>query len=158
MVCVGILLDSDVLFGERPVKRSRRSGTHFMLQLCSTYDTGLAQIMADLQRAFLSLPPVTRTVLAGVAAVTLPPMLALVSPYQLIFYWPAIRHKFQLWRLVTPFLYAGSGISALFNCFFLFRTANDLETGRLLSSHSNTPLIRAIQASTMEERMTWLGL
>lgn len=89
--------------------------------------------MADLQRAFLSLPPVTRTLLAGTAAVTLPTMLALVSPYQVIWYWPAIRYKLQLWRIVTPFFYAGSGIAALFNVFFLFRTANDLETGELHS-------------------------
>ena len=89
--------------------------------------------MADLQRAFLAMPPVTRTLLAGTAAVTLPTMLALVSPYQIIFHWPLIR-RLQLWRLVTPFFYAGSGISALFNCFFLFRTANDLETGKLRSA------------------------
>lgn len=85
--------------------------------------------MADLQRAFLSLPPVTRTLLAGTAVVTVPPLLALVSPYQLIWHWPAIRYKFQLYRIITPFFYAGGGLAALFNVFFLFRTANDLETG-----------------------------
>lgn len=63
--------------------------------------------MADLQRAFLSLPPVTRTILAGTTAVTLPCLLALVSPYRIVFIWSAIRHRFELWRLVTPFFYAG---------------------------------------------------
>lgn len=66
--------------------------------------------MAELQQAFLSLPPITRSLLALTGAVTLPPLLGLVSPYNIVFYWPAIRGKLQLWRLISPFFYAGESL------------------------------------------------
>lgn len=63
--------------------------------------------MSELGQAFMSLPPITRTILGMTGGVTIPPLLGLISPYQIVFFWPAIRHKFQLWRLITPFFYAG---------------------------------------------------
>lgn len=66
--------------------------------------------MADLQQAFMSLPPITRSLLALTAGVTIPPLLGLVKPYAIVFYWPAIRYKYQLWRLISPFFYAGTYI------------------------------------------------
>ena len=63
--------------------------------------------MAELQQAFLSLPPVTRSLLALTAGVTIPPLLGLVKPYAIVFYWPAIRYKYQIWRFISPFFYAG---------------------------------------------------
>jgi len=85
--------------------------------------------MAELREGYFSIPPVTRTLVTATAVVTLPCLLALVSPYQVVFYLPAIRQKLQLWRLITPFFYAGSGLSALFNVFFLFSTSRNLEDG-----------------------------
>jgi len=63
--------------------------------------------MAELRQAFFSLPPITRTLLALTGAVTIPPLLGLFTPYNIVFYWPAIRHKFHIWRLISPFFYAG---------------------------------------------------
>lgn len=62
--------------------------------------------MADIQQAFMSLPPVTRTLLAGTGLTTLPTALAILSPYLIVFDTVGLR-KLQLWRLVTPFFYAG---------------------------------------------------
>lgn len=63
--------------------------------------------MAELLQAFKSLPPITRSLLALTGAVTIPPLLGLFTPYNIVFYWPAIRYKYQLWRFISPFFYAG---------------------------------------------------
>ena len=51
---------------------------------------------ADLQRAFRSLPLVTRTLLAGTACSTVPTLLDIISPYSIIFL-PRAMRKGQLW-------------------------------------------------------------
>ncbi|KDE09166.1 hypothetical protein MVLG_00488 [Microbotryum lychnidis-dioicae p1A1 Lamole] len=73
------------------------------------------------------IPPVTRTLVGGVLAVTLPCLLQLLSPYKVIYVQALVFQKFQLWRLVTSFLYGGSGLPLLFDTFMLFRGLNDLE-------------------------------
>jgi len=66
-----------------------------------------AKGMAELRQGYLSVPPVTRSLLTATAAVTLPPLLGLLSPYRIIFSLPLVRQRLELWRLVTPFFYAG---------------------------------------------------
>ncbi|SGY21890.1 BQ5605_C016g08289 [Microbotryum silenes-dioicae] len=73
------------------------------------------------------IPPVTRTLVGGVLAVTLPCLLQLLSPYKVIYVQALVFQKFELWRLVTSFLYGGSGLPLLFDTFMLFRGLNDLE-------------------------------
>lgn len=34
--------------------------------------------------------------------------------------------KAEIWRLITPFFYGGSGIPLVFDVFLLYRNANDL--------------------------------
>ncbi|SCV72052.1 BQ2448_4746 [Microbotryum intermedium] len=75
----------------------------------------------------LKIPPVTRTIVGGVLAVTLPCLLQLLSPYKVIYVQALVFKKFQLWRLFTSFLYGGSGLPLLFDTFMLFRGLNDLE-------------------------------
>lgn len=73
------------------------------------------------------LPVVTRSILAGVTIVTLPVLLQLVSIYPVVFVPQRITAKFELWRLVTPFLFGGKGIPLIFDAFLLYRGLNDLE-------------------------------
>lgn len=42
-------------------------------------------------------------------------------------YWPYITKRFELWRLLTSFCYAGSGLSLLFDLFMYHRTSVSLE-------------------------------
>lgn len=73
------------------------------------------------------LPVVTRSILAGVVLVTLPVLLQLVSIYPVVFIPQRITTKFEVWRLLTPFLFGGTGIPLIFDAFLLFRGLNDLE-------------------------------
>lgn len=83
----------------------------------------------DFYRYFVQQPPITRTYLAGVIAVSLPPLLYLISPVWLINYWDyTIRG--EIWRPLTAFLFGGSGISLLFGVFFVYQYSTQLETGK----------------------------
>lgn len=79
------------------------------------------------------IPVVTRTLLGGTLFVTLPILLQLTSAYGILFSVPKITRGFELWRLVTPFLYGGGGIPFLFDCFLLFRNSSGLEEGHFLN-------------------------
>lgn len=83
----------------------------------------------DFYRYFVQQPPITRTYLAGIVVVSLPPLLYLVSPVWLLNYWDyTIRG--EIWRPFTAFLFGGSGISLLFGLFFVYQYSNQLETGK----------------------------
>lgn len=55
------------------------------------------------------IPPVTRYILGGVAGVTFPVLLQLVSIYPMVFVPQLITKKFELWRLVSCVSYRASG-------------------------------------------------
>ena len=75
------------------------------------------------------IPPFTRSVVGGILAVTLPVLLQLVSPYRIAFLPDRIANHFELWRLVTPFLYGGGGLNLVFSLIMMYRSLNDLEDG-----------------------------
>ncbi|KAL8277549.1 hypothetical protein RQP46_009981 [Phenoliferia psychrophenolica] len=77
--------------------------------------------------ALNALPPVTRTLLLAVAGCTIPVLLAIMPVYPLVFVPHKIFGKAELWRLLTPFFYGGSGIPLVFDVFLLYRNASDLE-------------------------------
>ncbi|KAI5476181.1 hypothetical protein MNV49_000342 [Pseudohyphozyma bogoriensis] len=81
----------------------------------------------SLMDQFKSLPPVTRTVLLGAVLTTGPVLLALTDLYPIVFIPNRVFGKAEIWRLVTPFLYAGGGIPLIFDLFLLYRNLNDLE-------------------------------
>ena len=83
----------------------------------------------DYYRYFIQQPPITRTYLAGVVAVSLPPLLFLVSPVSLINFWDYTLRG-EVWRPLTAFLYGGSGMSLLFGVFFAYQYCMQLETGK----------------------------
>lgn len=79
------------------------------------------------------IPPVTRTLVGGTLFVTLPILLQLASAYTILFSVPKITRGFELWRIVTPFLYGGAGIPLLFDVFLLFRNSSQLEEGHFFN-------------------------
>ncbi|GAA5983789.1 hypothetical protein JCM10908_005928 [Rhodotorula pacifica] len=75
------------------------------------------------------IPPFTRSVTGGILAVTLPVLLQVLSPYRIAFLPDKIANSFELWRLVTPFLYGGGGLNLIFSLIMMYRSLNDLEDG-----------------------------
>ncbi len=101
------------------------------------------------------IPPVTRYLVGGTLAITLPILLKLVSIYPIVrqpvspslaaspiygiirllislvavqvFIPRAITKDWEIWRLVTGFGFGGSGIGLLFDTFLLYRNSVDLE-------------------------------
>jgi len=78
----------------------------------------------------MQIPLVTRSYVSACVLTTLTVQLDIITPYQLYFNPDLIFNKFQLWRLVTNFLYFGTiGFSFLFNLIFLYRYSRMLEEG-----------------------------
>lgn len=80
-------------------------------------------------RYFVQQPIITRTYLAGIAVVSLPPLLYLLSPVYLINFWDYTLRG-EIWRPITAFLYGGGGLSLLFGIFFAYQYSLQLETGK----------------------------
>eukprot|EP00070_Physeter_catodon_P029629 XP_028336523.1 derlin-3 isoform X2 [Physeter catodon] len=79
---------------------------------------------------FLQVPAVTRTYTAACVLTTAAVQLELLSPFQLYFNPHLVFRKFQVWRLVTNFLFFGPlGFSFFFNMLFVFRYCRLLEEG-----------------------------
>ncbi|XP_008960341.1 derlin-3 isoform X2 [Pan paniscus] len=78
---------------------------------------------------FLQVPAVTRAYTAA-CVLTTAAVLELLSPFQLYFNPYLVFRKFQVWRLVTNFLFFGPlGFSFFFNMLFVFRYCRMLEEG-----------------------------
>ncbi|KZS97329.1 DER1-domain-containing protein [Sistotremastrum niveocremeum HHB9708] len=73
------------------------------------------------------IPPVTRFLCGATLAVSIPPMLQLVSVYKILFVSQLVTQKGEFWRIFTSFFYGGSGISFLFDFMMLYRNSNGLE-------------------------------
>lgn len=43
-------------------------------------------------------------------------------------HWPFVLYKYQIWRPITNFFYAGRGMTLLFDVFCLYQTSNNLES------------------------------
>uniref|UniRef100_F1MS86 Derlin n=1 Tax=Bos taurus TaxID=9913 RepID=F1MS86_BOVIN len=79
---------------------------------------------------FLQVPAVTRTYTAACVLTTAAVQLELLSPFQLYFNPHLVFRKFQVWRLITNFLFFGPlGFSFFFNMLFVFRYCRMLEEG-----------------------------
>ncbi|KAI8988814.1 Derlin [Pilobolus umbonatus] len=82
----------------------------------------------ELAEWYYSIPPITKALFTLSIATTVLPAIGLVSPSSLILYWPSVRDRLQLWRLVTCFFYNNLDIGFAFNVYFLYRNSNQLET------------------------------
>lgn len=80
------------------------------------------------QEQFFRIPPVTRWYTTACVVTTILTHLDLVTPFQLYYNPSLIFRKFQVWRLITTFLYFGSfGFNFLFNLIFTYRYCRMLE-------------------------------
>jgi Derlin-1 len=82
----------------------------------------------DIRAWFDSVPPITKWICTLVLLTTLAGNFGLVSPYLLILSWPELVQRFQIWRVVTSFLFAGKlSFKFLVNVVFLYKHGRQLE-------------------------------
>lgn len=78
---------------------------------------------------FNSLPIVTRIWFASAVAVTLACNFGMVSVQKVIFLWEPLKDNFEIWRLLTPFLYVGPfGLPFLIDFYFLVEYSKRYES------------------------------
>ncbi|KAI8056489.1 Derlin, partial [Thamnidium elegans] len=77
---------------------------------------------------YQSIPPITKALFTLSIVTTAASGLGLIQPSSLILYWPAVRSKLQLWRLVSCFFFNKFGLGFAFNLYFLYRNSLQLET------------------------------
>lgn len=83
-----------------------------------------------LLQEYMLIPPVTRAYTTACVVTTLAVQLDLVSPFQLYFNPNLILRKYQLWRLISTFLFFGNlGFNFFFNMIFTYRYCRMLEEG-----------------------------
>jgi Derlin-2/3 len=87
----------------------------------------------DYYRYFVQQPLITRTYLAGIVAVSLPPLLYLMSPIWFLNYWDYTLRG-EIWRPLAAFLFGGGGLNLLFGIFFAYQYSLKLETGKFGNS------------------------
>lgn len=76
------------------------------------------------------IPPVTRAYTTACVITTLAVQLDLVSPFQLYFNPILIVTKYQIWRVISTFLFFGNlGFNFFFNMIFTYRYCRMLEEG-----------------------------
>ncbi|XP_026177977.1 derlin-2-like [Mastacembelus armatus] len=79
---------------------------------------------------YFQIPVVTRVYTTACVLTTAAVQLEVITPFQLYFNPDLIIRRYQIWRLVTSFLFFGSlGFSFVFNIIFLYRYCRMLEEG-----------------------------
>ncbi|KAI5121122.1 hypothetical protein M0805_002794 [Coniferiporia weirii] len=73
------------------------------------------------------IPPVTRFLCGSTLGVSLPVMLEIISPYDIVFVKDAVTRGFQIWRPFTSMFFGGTGINFIFEFAMLYRTSNSIE-------------------------------
>jgi Derlin-2/3 len=88
----------------------------------------MAGVSSLFRQAYLEMPPVTRAYSTACVMTTLAVQLDVVSPFQLYYNPMLIWKQYQLWRLVTTFLFFGTfGFNFFFNMIFTYRYCRMLE-------------------------------
>ncbi|XP_019938051.1 derlin-2 isoform X2 [Limanda limanda] len=83
-----------------------------------------------LQQEYLQIPVVTRAYTTACVLTTAAVQLELITPFQLYFNPDLILRNYQVWRIITNFLFFGPvGFNFLFNMIFLYRYCRMLEEG-----------------------------
>lgn len=76
-----------------------------------------------------SLPLITRFWFCGAFMTTIAGNLGMVKIYNLLFLWEPLKDNFEVWRLVTPFLYIGKfELATLFSLYFLVEYSKRYES------------------------------
>ncbi|KAG0144011.1 hypothetical protein CROQUDRAFT_65588 [Cronartium quercuum f. sp. fusiforme G11] len=84
--------------------------------------------MAEILTEIRKIPIVTRTLVGLALGVTGPVALGMLDPYYILWSSRHILKKLEVWRVITPFFFAGSGMQLLFDLFLLYRNSIALET------------------------------
>lgn len=80
------------------------------------------------QEEYMQMPPVTRSYTTACVLTTIAVQIDLITPFQLYFNPELIFRNYQLWRLITNFMYFGPiGFNFLFNIIFTYRYCRMLE-------------------------------
>uniref|UniRef100_A0A3Q2CTV1 Derlin n=1 Tax=Cyprinodon variegatus TaxID=28743 RepID=A0A3Q2CTV1_CYPVA len=88
----------------------------------------MTAMVLSLTQEYLQIPVVTRTYTTACVLTTAAVQLQVISPFQLYFNPELIISRYQIWRLITSFLFFGSlGFGFLFNIIFLYRYCRMLE-------------------------------
>uniref|UniRef100_A0A672QX94 Derlin n=1 Tax=Sinocyclocheilus grahami TaxID=75366 RepID=A0A672QX94_SINGR len=83
-----------------------------------------------IRQEYLQIPVVTRAYTTACVLTTAAVQLELITPFQLYFNPDLILRNYQVWRLITNFLFFGPvGFNFLFNMIFLYRYCRMLEEG-----------------------------
>eukprot|EP00455_Lapot_gusevi_P050054 TRINITY_DN7202_c0_g2_i1.p1 TRINITY_DN7202_c0_g2~~TRINITY_DN7202_c0_g2_i1.p1 ORF type:complete len:228 (+),score=36.58 TRINITY_DN7202_c0_g2_i1:70-753(+) len=86
--------------------------------------------MPTFQEWYQTLPPVTRTYLSLAVATSALATFGILSPFHLFLDFDLVFKKFQIWRLVTNFLFFGTfSLPFVFQMFILSRYCTALESG-----------------------------
>lgn len=85
--------------------------------------------MSDIMDKFWGAPPVSRTLVAAIAAESLLVHSGIISGYHAMFYMPYIfKLPFpEVWRFITPFLLTGGGFNALWDMYMFWTYTTQLE-------------------------------
>lgn len=90
----------------------------------------LEDVRGGPQEWFQSLPILTRYWFGLAITTTLAVNLGTVGIERIVFLWEPLKNNFEVWRLVTPFLYMGDfGLHMLFGFYFLVEYSKRYETG-----------------------------
>jgi len=112
--------------------------------------TKMANAQTMLRQAYLEMPPVTRVYTTACVITTLAVQLEIVSPFQLYFNPLLILRQYQIWRLVTTFLFFGTfGFNFLFNMIFTYRYCRMLEEGSFRGKSSDFVMMFLFGALSM---------
>nr|BAH71073.1 ACYPI002031 [Acyrthosiphon pisum] len=103
-----------------------------------------------LRHEYMQMPPVTRAYTTACVITTLAVQLDVVSPFQLYFNPLLILKQFQVWRLITTFLFFGNiGFNFLFNMIFTYRYCRMLEEGSFRSRTADFVMMFLFGATLM---------
>jgi Derlin-2/3 len=73
---------------------------------------------------------VTQVWFGATILLTLSVNFGIISPFHIIWSWPSIRNKFELWRVLTPFCYAGPfDFSTMISIYMLVQFSKQYESG-----------------------------
>ncbi|KAJ3020423.1 Derlin 1, partial [Thoreauomyces humboldtii] len=86
-------------------------------------------IVEEISLFYNGMPVVTRSLFAGTLGLSLAAGLKVIQPHQLLFIPSYIFTKYQIWRLVTAYLWQPLGFPFLMNLYFLYQQSRALETG-----------------------------
>jgi len=117
---------------------------------------------SDLERWWKDLPVLTKYLFVGSFGVTLAANFGLLSPYSLVLIWPKVITEFQLWRLVTCFLFHGKlGFPFLIHMLFLYGLRSSISLVHLVPCAQSIwlagcgmPVLWNLRSSTAAFRIT----